>query len=518
MPLEAAAMDRMLGPWGVNPQDANEQYADGALTSAARGEWLYDNDALGHAIVETILAGGIGQGLKWKCLYYESDDGKTTPAEKAVRIKAQKAIERATMGTRFDASGQLTRNEMSKVMLAHTVMTGDSWSIKQWMPKRPGRQVQATCARIVHSTRICNPYFGADTDRMFQGIELDENGTPIAVHVLRNNRFARRLNGQPYTWTRVKWFDDNGWPNLTHLTLHRHPDQLRSPTWFAPVMSLLRMFGSTLSAKMIADRLKASMGLIVECEDPEGMADVDRNGVALTDNQGAMLTGTTKIVPGKIYYVRKGTNWKQLDFQYNGQDFSQWGDVLVQLICASFRVPFEFVQQRLTKTNMAASRVALMQAYDTFNGIQNGQIAAVEDPWNSWILIEAIARGDIVLSGADEIDAMDRLLTGTYTGPARHMPDPLKEGQAHALWYQQLGRDLSGIYANGGLDFEPAATQREADDQVLEDRGIQLVTNQSGQGASADSANQTGGDNGNNPDGNGNGTDNTGTDQNGNAA
>jgi capsid protein len=479
MVLDAAMTDRLLGAWAVDPIEPNDQYTKSGLVAGARGEWLFDNDAIGRAIVESILAGAIGpNGLRWSSLYQRTDDEQVTDAEQAVRMKCQRSVSRASRGTRFDASGTMNRVDMSKVTLAHALMYGDTWSIRQWMPARPGRQVQATCWRVIHSSRVCNPSFGADTDRMVSGIELDDNGTPVAIHVLRHHRNIQRLGANQFKWTRVPWYDAEGWPNVTHLTLHRHPDQLRSASWFAAVIPLLRMFGSTLTAKVVADRLKASMGLIVECDDPEGAANADRNG--------AVLTGTTKIVPGKVYYVRKGTVFKELNFQYNGSDFGSWADVLLQLVCAAMRVPYEFVIQRLTKTNMAASRVALMQAYDTFANIQQWMTAYVEDPWNNSILVEDLARGALSLDSEDEVEALDRLLVGHYMGPPRHMPDPLKEAQAAKLWHDGLGRDLSGIYANAGIDLQKSAPQRQQDDRLLERHGIELASEAGAQQAAGD--------------------------------
>ena len=469
MVLEAAAVDRMLGSWGVDPQDPNEQFSTGGAISAARGEWLYDNDPIGHAITESILRNVVGpNGLTWHSAFQadgESDDA-LSEAEKSVRRKARRSVDRATRGTRFDAAGRILRSDMSRVILASALHTGSGWSIKNWRPNRPGRQVQATCWRIIHSSRICNPQFGQNTDRLINGVALDDGGSPLGIHVMTAHPNALHPSKR-FAWNFVPWYDQSGHPQVTHQTLPRHADQIRAPSWFTSVIPLLRMFGATLQAKVVADRLKASMGLICECDDPEEFARKDRNG--------AVLNGTTRILPGKTYYVRKGTVWKTLDFQYNGADFKQWSDVLLEMVCANFGVSLDFVLQRFGQTSLAASRVGLIQAYQTFHGIQNWQIGYTEDPWNASVLIEDLARGLLTLDGDDEVEAMDRLLSGAYQRPARPMPDPLKEVQTADHWTKRMGRSYSAVYADAGIDMSTNNVVRAQDEADFKRHGILLA-------------------------------------------
>lgn len=499
MVLEAAQTDRLLGSWAVDSQEPNEQYSTSGPIASARGEWLYDNDAIGHALTETIIQNTFGpNGLEWNSAYQKSgeSDEKITDAEKAVQRKARLSIQRATRGTRFDACGRITRADMSRVNLASALHTGSGWSIKQWRPGRPGRQVQATCWRLIHSSRVCNPNFGPNTDRLVNGVALDAQGFPSGIHVLTAHPNAVHQQHR-HQWTFVPWHDENGNPCVTHLTLPRHPDQVRAPSWYSSVIPLLRMFGATLTAKVVADRLKASMGLICECDDPVEFAKKDRNG--------AVLNGTTKIVPGKTYYVKKGTVWHTLDFQYNGADFEKWSDVLLQMVCAAFRIPYDFVLQRFGQTSLAASRVGLIQAYQTFHGLQNWAIGYTEDPWNQSILIEDIARGVLTLDGADEIEAMDRLLSGVYQRPGRPMPNPLQEVQTADHWTKRLGRSYSAVYADAGLDFSANGHQRAQDEADFARHGIVVAGDpktdpnaaaQAGRVAPASAPNQTQG----NPD------------------
>jgi capsid protein len=464
--LTAGAVDRILGPWGVQQQDPNDYFGrDGEIISS-RGQWSYDNDPTCHAIVETILGGTVGPtGLQYRSAYQQDDESALTPQEKKIRKAVERGIHRATRGTAFDAGGQLSRANMSKVVLASTIMDGIGVSVYCYKPFRPGRHTTAGCWRIVNSSRISNRNHGPNTATLRDGFELDESGTPIGVWIQRSHPASAQV-APKLEWDYFPIYDEQGYRIVTIHALHRHADQIRPTGWFTPVMQTMRLLSRTIEAKVVADTLKASMGLIVETDDPEGAAAADRNGAVLGPN--------TKIMPGKTYYCPKGTVVKPLDFNYQGQEFEKWVEVILTNIAAAFGLPFQFVLQKLTGSNMASARVALLQAYRTFHGFQNDLIISTEDPWNQSIIREELGRGNI--DGIDITDEaqVERLLVGTYLRPARFMPDPLKEQQAADVATKRNGISFDTVYAEMGLDAREEWARREQNDAELKQRNIVL--------------------------------------------
>ncbi len=464
--LTAGAVDRLLGSWGVQPQDPNDHYGQDGQVVSNRGQWSYDNDGITHAIVETILSGTLGPtGLQYRSAYQRDDIASLTEQEKRVRASVQRGIERGTTDTSFDAGGVLTRPNMSKVILASTIMHGIGMSVYCWKPNRPGRHTHSTCWRIPNALRLSNPKYGPNTDRLRDGFALDDDGVPIGVHIQRSHPASQQV-APKQTWNYFPLYGPDGYRRVTIHSLPRHADQIRPTGWFTPVMQIMRLLSRTIEAKVVADTLKASMGLIWESDDPEAAAAADRNG--------AVLTNTTKIVPGKCYYVKRGDKVTALNFNYQGQDFDKWVEVILTNICASFGLPYQFVQHSLTDSNMAAARVALLQAYRTFHSHQNDLIISTEEPWNQSLIREDLARGRIDGIDISDPEQVERLLIGTYLRPPRFMPDPLKEQQAADVATKRNGVSFSTVYAEMGMDFREEAAQREQDDAELKRRGIVL--------------------------------------------
>ncbi len=466
MVLTAGSTDRILGSWGVTPNDPNDLFGFDGTVVSGRTEWLDENDAIARAIVDTIVAGTLGpNGLQYRSAYQEDEDPQLSEAEKGIRRSIRRGIMRGTRAQCFDAGGMLSRRDMSKVTMVSTITNGISPAVYCWKPNRPGRNSHASCWRIVHPTRVSNPNHRPNTDTLRDGYALDEDGSPIGIHVQRSHPASQQV-APKLTWDYFPLYDAEGYRRVTVHSLPRHADQIRPTGWFGPVIQLLRLFGRTLEAKVVADTIKASMGLIVECDNPTAMAAADRNG--------AVLNGTTKITPGKCYYVKKGTVWSTVNFNYSGQDFDKWQEVVLTNVCAAFGVPFQFVQQKLTNSNMASARVALLQAYRTFHCYQNDLITSTEDPWNQSLIREDLARGRIDGINIADPEQVERLLVGRYLRPARFMPDPVKEAQAASINTKENGVSFDTSYADMGLDTETEWAAREQNDAELKRRGIKL--------------------------------------------
>jgi capsid protein len=468
--VAAGSVDRMLGSWAIAPHDPNDQYGFDGVSTSSRGEWLYDNDAIARAITECILGNALGpSGLQMRSTYQSDPDNNASPADIKIREQIERGIKAGTQDFRFDASGMATRSEMSKVMLQTQIANGVAYAVRESQPARNGRPSHATCARIIHPLRVSNPGFIPNNQKYRDGYELDALKNPTAIWVQRTHPNTV-WTLQQFVWDRIPLYDAQGWPLVTIAGRPRIAEQIRPLTWFTPIMQLLRFYGSTLEAKVVADRLKASMGLIVECDNPEAAAAADRNG--------AMLNSNTKIVPGKVYYCKKGTHLTPLNFDYKGEDFDRWMQVILTNVCAAFQIPYEFVLQQLTKSNMASSRVALSQAYQTFHGIQDDFIARVEAAWNDWLIREDVLRGriDVEAPADDDVERWDAILSSEYMRPARMMPDPSREADAAVTWIKKLGKSYTRAFADAGMNFNDETSHLQRDNQLLKDRDIELET------------------------------------------
>jgi capsid protein len=194
---------------------------------------------------------------------------------------------------------------------------------------------------------------------------LGDNGEPIAIYVQKTHPNLTRI-APIIKWERIPIFAPDGQRNVCHACRRHRPDQYRGVGMAAPVILYLRMLSMATEAHVIAKRMQASYGLLIQTLDPVAAARADKNGAALGSSRNA------GIKPGKYYY-HNHQKVEPLNFNYQGTDFEMFRNPIIEAITAADGLPFEMVLKRLTKTNLAASRAALMTAYATARAHQNKQ-------------------------------------------------------------------------------------------------------------------------------------------------
>lgn len=449
---------------GTDPRD--DIWREG--TSISNRSWhLWRNNAYARAMVKTMVEGVLGaKGVTPRSIYRGdtgiamSKEGQQDAKLLAVRKKREaieRSLEHAWIGRRFDAQGSLTKREMSETMLISCMVSGNAWAIRQWKPNRPGRQYQATCWRIIDPSRVSNPNYGVNTATLFEGVKLDSDGCPIGIYIQRRNPYAVQVVN--YTWDFVPWYDQQGNLNVVHLKAPGRADSILGVGWFDSIMGLVNQLGAVTDAHVTAKRVQACIGTIETSPNPAAHVTGMTNGATSQAPPGAAIG---RMYPGMRLTVPLGTTVTTLNWGFQGSDHMEFQDSMLQSICAAWGLPMEYVQHRLTKTNMAAARAALMQAYRTFAYGQEMLIGAVEAPWAESVVTEDLARDRLSESGLAADEDMDDVFAFRWNRPAKHYPDPVKEETAAAMAIAR-GKSPSSIAAEMGDDFEAEVLQSHQD-------------------------------------------------------
>jgi lambda family phage portal protein len=453
--------NRFFADWVTDLTDPNDDYWHDGSILAARCWDLWRNDPYFRALIETMVELAIGpDGLIPKSQYQEDDAPETDPEEQTVRDQIDAGLKRGLNDVRLDASGILTYPEMSEAVLRSAKVAGMGYGVRVWKPNRPNA-THATAWRIIDAARVSNPHHGADTPRLFQGHELDADGREVAIYVQKSHPNIQRI-AQSSEWQRIPIYDANG---LRQVTIRRNggrPEQIRSVGCGAPVILYLRMLQGTTEAWAIAKRIQASYALMIKTEDPDAAARSDR--------YGSVLSGNVPIRPGQRYY-HNHDEVKPLDWQFQGSDYENYRNPIIEAVCACEGVPYEMVLKRLTKSSLASSRAALMQAYQFGKREQNRQINSTEQHWAASLTMEGVARGDII----PRTDDRDVIFTYKWKRPPRPWPDPQKEANGVRAWLD-MGHSYSSAYDEVGKDFEEEMRQKARDLRLIKAQGLTVAS------------------------------------------
>lgn len=458
---DGAASSNQASDWASEYRDPNSIFSDEAHILGARAEDGVRNNPVAAAIIESLTAGTLGSaGLIWRSLFSRDLERDTDKAEEQARGRLTNAVERATMGTRFDANGQRSWRGLLESNLSTCIQTGNGFAARVFRPRRPGRQYQATCVRLFHASRVCNKDYGPDTDRNFRGLVLDDSGSPTAVTV---RRYRIQDGRGKDVWDTIPLYSADGARQVTHLHRPAHPDQLLGVTALAPILSLLKQFGGVTDAYVVAKRIQACYPMIMETDDPVALARAAANGTLVTNGM--------RLRPGTIYVMKTGTIFRIENLQFNGADHMAFGESLLQLATAAVGLPYEVVINRLSKANLAAARAALMSAYRVFQIWQHELITQVVEPWIEWIIREDLARARLDDLGTDDLDL---ILRGKFLRPAVPTPDLRKDIGAVKDFVDLGGAPSDGFAMIGLPDFGSSVKQHAEDTKLMKGQGVEF--------------------------------------------
>jgi len=444
----AARNSRSFADWSVSDPDINEVVRGDMRRLGARAAAGNRNAAIVHSIVTIMQQGVVGlSGLEFSSRYQADNLADASEEEREHRNQIERAVRAGTRGTSLDAAGALSTKEMLDLAVSSRGLYGEFFAQRLLLPARPGQHTHATCWRVLHPHRCCNPNFGGDTANLKDGIEYDTDGSPVAAWFLSRHPNASNSHG-PMRWTRIPIFDEGGERQLIWYANREYPEQRRGVGWFGPVLGLIRHLDKTTEAHVVAKRLQACIGLIILVKDPEAAAAGDPNG--------EVLSPRTKIVPGKIYYGQVGQDIRPFVPRYTGTDFQAFSDQLLELICAGVGpgVPVQFVRRQLTQANLASSRAALMQAWHAFMWERFGLEVHVLQPIVESLIAEDLARERLVLPTGDDLVAA---CEGTFVRPKRLTTDDAREVQGAGL-RRELG--VSQPRTLEDLGFDPEEERR----------------------------------------------------------
>lgn len=438
--------------WDIHAADA---YATDGAILLARGGHLTRNNAYAKALINAMQNGTVGpHGLLWKSLYESEPGGPVTDEDRRLRSVLTRRVRLAQR--HIDAQGLLTFRQWEDSLVFGKAVHGEAIKVRVLKPR--AHATHATAWRCIHPARVSNPNHVADRADLYQGVQLDADGGPVGLWI--ESRHPNRLTPSAAYWQYVPLVDANGVEQVIWHSARTEPEQIRAPGWFAPIMGILVHLGKVQEAHVVAKRLQACLGMIVEADDPVAAAKKDRNGVAWTTN--------TTIEPGKTYYVKRGSNIKPFDFKYEGDDYEAFTTALLMALCAAFGpgIPYQFVLQQLTKSNMASARAALMQAWRSFRREQVDHEHELRIVVKNYIA-EDLARGRLVLPTGDDLELA---CAGYFIPPQRLTSDDLREMQGAKLKREVFGVSRSTLAREyGGYDLDDERTQ-DAEDGAADQR------------------------------------------------
>lgn len=457
MQFKGATTNRLLGSDSLTLTEPTYDYTRDWQALASRSIDLVSNDPFAAAMVAAKLISTHGPtGLRRRSLASFSLDRHTSEEERALRRGIEAAID-CCRGRDWDAAGLMTRKEMSYALDWLATVMGDAFAVRVWAPGRPGART-GTAWRLVRPERVQNPKDQANNKNFYHGLELNDDGHIIAIHIATYNvgqwgQLSDRAS------TRIPWYAPDGTPNVAHKIGWKVPGMLRGVSMFAPMLLLTKQLAGTVEAHVTAKRAQACNPIIYFVDDPEEAAKAAR-----ADPTQSVLGANTKFNPLTVYYAKMGNAVQFQTVNFNGADFEAFMGVCFRVLCSVWQMPVEVALCQMGEASLSSARAGLDQLDRTAQGWQNDAIEQVEKPFDQSIIAEQVARG-VIVPGAAGREALEAC---RYTRPPKYSTDRKKDADTVTALIA-AGRSKTAVFAEFGWDYEDEVEERIRDDTFERD-------------------------------------------------
>jgi lambda family phage portal protein len=476
-------------PWIRSPDNEYTVHRD---LMVARSRDLMRNDGWAAGSVMRILDNTVGAGMKLLAiphysalkLYGKGFDAKWA-AEFGAAAEALYTEYSNDIGHWNDVARQLTVGQQQRLALRHQLIDGESLLVNYWRPDLVGYggACYATSSLVVDPDLLSNPYDGVDTRHFRGGVEIDDDGVPVAYHIRRAHQSDFYNALESMQWVRVVAEDEDGWRRVIHTYERDRAGQHRGVGVFTPVLARMKMLARYYGVELQAATLQATLGLfMVSPFDHEMLAssvtggDEDSLMHRYLDMRDGWRQENPALFNGTVIPVLSpGEDVKTVTAAHPHDAFEAFSAAMLRTMAAALGTSAEQVTQDWSKTNYSSARAALLEAWKTLVRRREEFIIGTAAPLYATWLREAFERRLLPLprNAPDFVERATSYARCTFLGPGRGWIDPVKERQGSVLGMDAGLSTLQHEAAeNSGRDWREILDQRAIEMAAFDERGL----------------------------------------------
>jgi lambda family phage portal protein len=322
----------------------------------------------------------------------------------------------------------------------------------------------STCMEVIDPDRFGNPMGQPDSDTLRSGVELDDDGAPIAAHIRKAHAIEPGFSSKPFEWERVPWENPGGRPIVLHVMDHDRAGQNRGLTRFAPILIAIKQLAQITDAEAANTLLNALFGAFIKTGyDPKAIADAFDTG-ELTGENGSpwdLRSAFYEAAPLFLNGVRMPVLAPGDEVQLNTasrttQPYIDFRAAFLSIVASMTGTSYEQISRDFSRTNYSSARAALNEVWRTVGGRRAQLGQNVADQVYFAVMQEAFDRGYLTEpAGAPAFEDMPgAYCAATWIGPALGSVDPVKDRQAAQIGIEMGLTTLENEAAAEGTDYE----------------------------------------------------------------
>lgn len=459
----AGSTKKSLFGWRTSSADADSDITYNLDILRQRSRDLHAGAPLANGALKTIVTNVVGAGLKLNAAI----DYEFLRLSKDEANKIERQIERefklwAENKYACDLAATLNFYEMQALALLSTIMSGDCFALLP-VVERAG-SVYDIKVNLIESDRVCNPLSNpAQNFKILEGVEVDNNGMPVAYHIANRHPYSVIPNDKPTKWEKVPAFGEKtGRRNVLHLFTVERPSQRRGLPLLAPVLETFKQLQRYTDAEIMAAVVSGMFSVFIKSDTP-GTALGQQNIPA--QNRVSDDSNDYELGNGLVMELNPGESVEVANPGRPNTAFDGFVMAVLRQIGTALEIPYELLVKHFT-ASYSASRAAIMQAWAMFKTRREWLVNNFCQPvYNEW-LAEAVAKGRLNMPGFFENPLYRQAWSGVqFFGTAMPQIDPQKEANAAAIRCEQgfstRGKEAAEM---SGMNYDELAAIREGEE------------------------------------------------------
>jgi lambda family phage portal protein len=397
-------------------------------TLRSRSRDLGRNAPIARGARNTSKTNVVGSGLRLTAKVDAELLGLSEDQAEAWEANAESLFHLWAKAKTADVARRLNFYQMQAVAFTSAWDSGDMFAIRRY---KEGTSFVGLCLQLLEADRVSTPLDRQYEANLRDGVELDDDGEPIAYHVLNrhpgDNPLVRSLD--PNDWARIPRLGENGLPLMLHLLDVDRIAQTRGVPALAPVIEALKQLDRYAEAELMAAVVSAFFTVFIKTDGGDGSPLDGVDNVDGVNSSAELALGSGTIIEGA-----PGESVETINPNRPNANFDPFFLAVIRQIGIALGIPYEVLIMHFS-SSYTASKAAIETARQFFSDRRNWLATDFCQPVYEWFLYESVVRGVIKADGFLDDPIKRAAWSGSdWIGRAPIVLDAVKDANAAEKW------------------------------------------------------------------------------------
>ncbi len=417
---------------------------------SSRVDDLLKNDPYTEGAIKALESGIVGPGVKPRCI--------SKSGNKQLSRLVDQYIKQYFETMECDASQNQNLYGMQKTVV-RALIKGNCFIRKRSRPMSMGLTIPFQFQVLSYDYLATDYYTDLGNNQIVDGIEYNRRGAPVAYYFYKSNpseRYSFIFNSKPVSTEviRVPARD------VYHLFDKKEVDQRLGYTWFAPVISMLRMTDSYRKNVLTKQQMQSSITAFITSDETDDVNEVF--GKKETNANGDVVS---MIKRGQLNRLIPGESVEFPSLPDLGSD-TQFYKQFIRAIAVGLGLSYEGFSRDFSEVNYSSARMGWIAEYRILKAWQQNIV------FSQWLnrLGKDFLDGLVIQGAISSVQRDD--LSMKWSFARREMLDPVKETNAMLAQIDGKIKSRVEVIEENGGDYVDVMEEIAFDSQTQESLGI----------------------------------------------